>query len=268
MSAESSSPKEPAPKKAAAQILKAEVREGLDALERTSGALFLSALSGGLDLGFSLLLMGVMESRFSDRLPAGLVDLLVANMYSVGFIFVIVGRSELFTEQTSLAVLPVLRGRATVGSLLRLWVTVYAGNLLGAIAFAGLISWAGPTLGIIDRASFGRIASRLLQHSAGPMFVSALLAGWLMGLLSWMVSAARETVSQILIVWLITTAIGLAELGHVVMGAVEVFAGAFVRQGIGPDDLLRFLFWTTIGNAVGGSIFVALIKYGHARPVE
>ena len=51
-----------------------------------------------------------------------------------------------------------------------------------------------------------------------------------------------------------------------VAGAVEVLAGAFAAQGVGAADVGRFLLWTTLGNAVGGSVFVALIKYGHARP--
>jgi formate/nitrite transporter FocA (FNT family) len=88
----------------------------------------------------------------------------------------------------------------------------------------------------------------------------------LMGLLSWLVAAGRDTISQIVLVWLITTAIGFAGLHHVVLGTIEVLAGAFAGQEIGPADFGRFLLWATLGNILGGTIFVALIKYGHARP--
>jgi formate/nitrite transporter FocA (FNT family) len=67
---------------------------------------------------------------------------------------------------------------------------------------------------------------------------------------------------------LITTAIGLASLNHVVAGGVEVFAGWFAGQGVTAADVGRFLLWTTVGNALGGTIFVALIKYGHAHNQE
>ena len=63
-----------------------------------------------------------------------------------------------------------------------------------------------------------------------------------------------------------TTAIGFAGLHHVVLGSVEVFAGAFSGQGVGPADIGRFLLWATLGNAVGGVVFVAILKYGVARP--
>jgi formate/nitrite transporter FocA (FNT family) len=253
------------PKKAAAQILRQEIREGKEVLERPAIPLFVSALSGGLDVGFSLFLMAAMYTLAHDHLPEPVVAILVANMYSVGFIFVVIGRSELFTEQTSLAVLPVLRGSASVASLLRAWGIVYAGNLLGATGFAALASYIGPKMGVIEPSSFGFIAHRMVDHAGQIIFLSAVLAGWLMGLLGWMVTAGRDTISQIVIVWLVTTAIGFGGFHHVVLGTVEVLAGVFSNQGITLFDFAHFLLWTTLGNALGGSVFVALIKYGHAR---
>jgi formate/nitrite transporter FocA (FNT family) len=254
------------PKVTAAKILQHEVREGLDALERPAFTLFVSALSAGLDVGFSLLLMAVVFTDADGKLPPPIVKWGVACMYSVGFIFVILGRSELFTEQTTLAVLPVLRGKATIASLLRLWGIVYVANLIGATAFAGGISFIGPALGVIEPRAFGHIAGELIDHSGGVIFLGALLAGWLMGLLSWMVSAARDTISQIVIVFMVTTAIGLGGLQHSIVGSVEVLAAVFAHQGVGMGDFARFLLWATLGNIVGGSVFVALIKYGHAKP--
>ena len=257
---------EVAPKKEAKQILSHEIEEGLAALERPAGALFLSALSAGLDIGFSLFLMAVMRTEARGVLPEPVVAILVALMYSVGFIFVVLGRSELFTEQTTLAVLPVLGGRASAGALLRLWGIVYVANLIGATAFAALAVLIGPALGVIQPSAFGEIAHRLTDHAGLDIFLSAILAGWLMGLLSWLVAAGRDTISQVVLVGLITSAIGVAGLHHVILGAVEVLAGAFAGQGVGPADVGRFLLWATLGNVVGGSVFVALLKYGHARP--
>src|SRR5205823_3719606 len=102
--------------------------------------------------------MAVALSHGEGALPRPVERLLVANLYSVGFIFVILGRSELFTEQTTLAVLPTLGGRSSVSKLLRLWVVVWFANVLGAAAFAGLATLIGPMLGAIDPASFGTIA--------------------------------------------------------------------------------------------------------------
>jgi formate/nitrite transporter FocA (FNT family) len=253
-------------KKAPEDILRTEIHEGVDALERSVGSLFISGLSAGLDVGFSLLLMAAMSTAAEGRLSPAVVQILVGNMYAIGFVFVVLGRSELFTEQTTLAVLPVLDRKASIASLLRLWGIVLASNLVGAAIFAGLATLIGPALGLIDPHAFGRIAHRMTDHAGHVIFLSAVLAGWLMGLLSWLVAAGRDTISQIVLVWLITTCIGFAGLHHAVLGSVEVLAGVFSHQGISGMDFGRFLLWATLGNIAGGSIFVALIKYGHSRP--
>ncbi len=256
------------PKKGSAQILREEITEGRDVFARSSSRLFFSGLSAGLDVGFSLLLMAVMVTHVKDVLPDPVRQILVANMYSVGFIFVVVGRSELFTEQTTLAVLPVLNGDENIASLGKVWSIVYLANIIGAAAFAALAVLIGPALGVIQPEAFGVIAHHLTDHPGPVIFGSAVLAGWLMGLLSWLVTASRDTIGQIVLVWLITTAIGFAGLHHVVLGTVEVLSGAFARQGITASDVASFLLFATLGNAFGGAFFVALIKYGHARRTD
>ncbi len=252
------------PKKAPGQILQHEIVEGVDALDRPVSALFISGLSAGLDVGFSLFLMATVWTLTEGTLSGAVVKMLVGTMYAAGFIFVVLGRAELFTEQTTLAVLPVLNGRATVLSLARLWGVVYLANILGAAASAALAVQVGPALGVIDPRVFGEIARTAVEHPAGVIFGSAVLAGWLMGLLSWLVAASRDTISQIVLVWLIASFIGLCLLHHAVVGSVEVLAGIFSGQGITAMDYGHFLLWTTLGNAVGGPVFVALIKYSYA----
>ncbi len=255
-----------APKKASRLILLHEIEEGIDALERPLLGLFFSGLSAGLDVGFSLFLMAVVLTRVEGRIAEPVASLLLANMYSIGFIFVILGRSELFTEQTTLAVLPTLSGRATLGALLRLWLVVFLANTLGAAAFAAIVSEIGPALGVINPHAFGKLAHSVVDHPARAMFESGILAGWLMGLLSWLIAAARDTISQIVLVWLVTSVIGFANLHHAIVGTAEVLAGALTGQGISGEDIGRFLVFVTLGNIVGGVVFVAFLKYGLARP--
>ncbi len=122
----------------------------------------------------------------------------------------------------------------------------------------------GPALGVIDPPVFGDIARTMTRHPGHVIFASAVLAGWLMGLLSWLGAAGRDTIRQIAVVWLVATAIGLGRLHHVVVGSVEVLAGLFSGQGVTAADYGYILLWTTLGNALGGSVFVALIKYNSA----
>jgi formate/nitrite transporter FocA (FNT family) len=252
------------PKKSYREILDQQIKEEISQLERPASGLFISGLSAGLEVGFSLLLMGVMLTLVADSFSAPVVEILVANMYSIGFIFVILGRSELFTEHTTLAFLPVLNRRASLGSLARLWGLIYSSNLIGGAIFALLVTLIGPALGVVDPQVFGIIAQDLVKHSWWVILTSGILAGWMMGLVSWLVTASRDTISQIVIVWLITTAIGLAHLHHSIVGTIEVLAAVFANQGVTWADYGHFILWTTLGNAIGGLVFVALIKYGHA----
>jgi formate/nitrite transporter FocA (FNT family) len=253
------------PQKGYQEILEAEIQTGLTELERPSRGLWLSGLSAGLDVSFSLLLMAIMTTRVEGRLPEPVAEILVANMYAAGFLFVVLGRSELFTEHTTLAVVPVLDGRASVRQLGRLWGIIYISNLAGTAVFAAIAALVAPALGVVEPWAFGKIAHGLVDHPAWVILTSAVLAGWLMGLLSWLVAAARDTISQIFLVWLVTVSIGFSHLPHCVAGAAEVLVGIFARQGVTFGDFARFLALTTLGNVVGSVVFVALIKYGHAK---
>ena len=251
------------PRKPARRILEQEITEGLGEIRRPPIGLFISGLSAGLDVGFSLFLMAVMFTYANGQLPEPVTQILVAMMYAVGFIFVIIRRSELFTEHTALATLPVLNGNATLNDLARLWAIVYTANLIGAAISAALTTVVGPNLGVIDPGALGWIAHHVVDHSWWVILLSAILAGWMMGLLSWLVAAGRDTISQIFLVGLVTTAIGLGKLHHSIVGTVEVLAGLFAGQGITLAHFGHFLLWTTIGNSIGGVFFVAVIKYGH-----
>jgi formate/nitrite transporter FocA (FNT family) len=129
----------------------------------------------------------------------------------------------------------------------------------------------GPRLGVIDREALVSIAYGVTNHPGTTILLSGIMAGWLMGLLSWLVAAGRDTISQIVLVWMITAAIGLGHFHHAIAGSVEVLAGVFAG---GPTlgDYGHFLLWATLGNLIGGPLFVAVVKYshayGHTRPAE
>lgn len=253
-------------KKSHGAILRTEIDEGTKEFQRTSGGLLLSGLSAGLDVGFSVLVLGVvMTTAAQSTLEPVLVEMLKASAYSVGFILVIFGRVELFTEQTTLAVLPVLDRRASLRQLARVWGLIYSSNMVGAVCFAFVMAWLGPALGVIDAKVLDELAKKMVSHSTAVMAASAVLAGWLMGLVSWLVAAGRDTVSQLLFVWIITGAIGLCGLHHCIVGSVEVLGGLFAGDSVSWSEFAKFLVVATLGNAVGGSVFVAILKFAHAR---
>jgi formate/nitrite transporter FocA (FNT family) len=245
-------------------ILRVQIREGLSELNRPTAGLFLASLSAGLDIGFGPLLMAVSLTVAEFSFASPLVRrLLTANAYALGFIFVIFARSELFTEHTTLAVLPVLDGQASVRQLGRLWGLVYLGNIVGATVFAAIAVLVMPALGVVKSRAFVEIATTLTEHGWPVLVAAGVLAGWLMGLLSWLVAAGQDSVSRLLFVWLVATAIGFAHLPHSIAGTVEVLLGLFSSAEVTVGGFARFLVASTVGNVIGGSIFVSLLKYSY-----
>ncbi|MEO8712794.1 MAG: formate/nitrite transporter family protein [Parafilimonas sp.] len=250
------------PQKSQQLILQHSEEAALTQLERNSKGLILSGISAGLDIGFSVLLMTVMLTTFSGVFSEPVVHFIVANMYPLGFIFVVLGRSELFTEHTTLAILPVLQGLASIKKLLRLWIIVYFSNILGGLIFALILSYFAGTLHFLHAEAFEEIANTFIYNNWLTLLLSASLAGWLMGLLAWLVAAARETISQIVLIFIITAAIGVANLPHCIVGNIEV-ASALFSGKVSFIQYIEFLGPVTLGNAIGGVLFVGILKFSH-----
>lgn len=246
-------------------VLEQHVQQAQEDLERPAAGLLLSSFSAGMDIGFGPFLMAVIGTLTHGTFSQPASEMLMALAYTSGFLLVIVGRSALFTEQTTSAVLPVLAGRVAPGRLLRLWALVLAGNIVGGALVAAFIPYLGQRLGIIDGAVLATIADKLVRHPSWVVLLSAVAAGWLMGLLAWLVVASRETVSQVLLIVVVTFVIGIASLHHSVAGAVEVLMAVFANVGPGLFDYWRVVSLSVIGNAIGGAVFVALLKFGHVH---
>ncbi len=247
------------------EILDEQIDTSLKEFNRSGLGLFMSAFTAGLEVGFSVLFMGTVLTLFGDSLSPESLRLYLALCYPIGFIFVIIGRSELFTEHTALAILPVLRGSVTLKNLFVLWGIVYLGNIVGGYAFSLLLTRIGPEVGFIQLSAFEHLGHELVAYDWDTILLSALLAGWMMGLLGWLVTSSQETISRIFVIVLVTSIIGIAGLHHCIVGSIEVFSGLLVGDSVTLLDYLKFQLWATIGNAIGGAFFVAVLKYSHVR---
>jgi formate/nitrite transporter FocA (FNT family) len=243
--------------------LRAQLALGEEELSRPTRGLALSGLSAGLDIGFGPLFMTALISAGAGIWSEPTLRIATGIGYSIGFVFVVLSGTELFTEHTTLAVLPVLNGEASLLDLARLWGVVYSTNLVGGGVFAAGMVRFGPAYGIMDAGAFVRLADSLVSHSLSATLFAAVLAGWLMALLSWMVTSVKGSTARIALVVAVTTVIGFGHLPHSIAGNVEVVAGVLAGPAITVGDYLRFMVVATVGNVLGGTIFVSLLKYGY-----
>lgn len=244
-------------------VLAAAIGEGLEQLERPRGSLALSALAAGMILGFTAMAAGVVTALLAPLGMPALTHLAAALVYPLGFVVCLTSGAELFTEHTATAVYPVLDRKAGPGKMFELWAIVGAGNLGGALTVAGLLALAEPVIGA--REGYLELGRHLVEFGNLPLFVSALLAGWLMALAGWLILATPPTLSQIVSIYVVTFLIGLGGLHHSIAGAVELFTAMILGGEIPATEGGRFLGLALIGNLVGGSVFVALLNYGHIR---
>jgi formate-nitrite transporter family protein len=145
---------------------------------------------------------------------------------------------------------------------MRLWFFVYLGNILGGLVFAGILSYFMGNLNFLQDWSIAQLVEKYLTYSTTTLIFSAALAGWMMGLLAWLVAAARETMSQIFIIWLVTAGIGLVGLPHCIVGNIEM-ATALFQDNITLSQYFGFLAPVTFGNIIGGIFFVGILKFSH-----
>jgi len=243
------------------EILKQQIIEGQETYDKSPVSILLSSLTAGLEIGFSYLLICTLFFFLEGKISEDSIIKSLSLVYPIGFIMIILGQSILFTEQTSLLTLPFLNKKRSLGSLMRLWGLVILGNLIGGYLIAFLLVWIGPQLNIFNLETIEKIAVHVTDYHSSVIFISSILAGWLMGLLSWLVAASKDTLSRILIIYIITAVLAFTGLHHSIVGNVEVFAGLISSPKIVFVEYLSFIALALFGNALGGAFFVALLKY-------
>jgi len=246
--------------KSYASILVEQVIHAKETFKRSLGSLFTSALTAGLEIGISFFVILSAFALLNDVLPSRYAMVLSSLLYPIGFIIVVIGQSLLFTEQTSLLSLPVLNKIEPLHKLLRLWGIVIAGNIVGGCIFAALMIGLGLHMHLFTDHAIDAYAEHILGFEWWVIFGSAVLAGWMMGVAAWLVTSARDTLSRIVLVTLITGSIGFLGLHHSIVGNIEVFSALLYGNTVSLWHYLVFLVVVLVGNTVGGVVFVAVLK--------
>jgi formate/nitrite transporter FocA (FNT family) len=240
------------------------IEEGLEQINRPALSLFLSAIAAGLIVGFSAMAVAVVLTATQEMGANEMVRrLATAFVYPLGFVVCILGGAQLFTEHTATAFYPVLERQATATQLLKLWIIVIAGNLLGAFA-CGAMQFLATEV-VHARVGFIEIGHHLTKFSNSGLLISAVLAGWLMALGAWLAVSSPRTLAQITVIYIVTFLIGLGGLHHSIAGSVEMFTAMFLSAEFTIPMATRFISLALLGNLIGGSCFVALLNYAHIR---
>ena len=226
-------------------------------LKRSTMSLAISGFAGGVFMGLSALGTALTLGMFGDS-P---MSQFVAKMfYPIGFIVVILGRAQLFTENTLYPVALVLAEKREFWNTLRLWSTVLPANICGAFAFAALASRTSA----LPPSALNALTHLGLQAVLAPpstVFWSAVTAGWIIATAAWLVSGSHSISGSILILWILMFVVGLGNFAHCIATSGEILASVLLgKMGVWP--YVRWLGLAVAGNICGGVGMVTVLEYG------
>jgi formate/nitrite transporter FocA (FNT family) len=232
-------------------------------LSRSTISLLISGFAGGTFMGLSAMGNAIVLALLTSGgtvAATGTVQVVAKMFYPLGFIVVILGRSQLFTENTLYPVALVLSEKRHFWNTLRLWAAVLPSNVLGALAFACLAALSSALQPEFVQA-LSRLGLEALHHPADTIFWSGVIGGWIIALAAWLVSGSHSITGSVMIIWMLTFVVGLGNFAHCIATSGEIFVAILTHQA--PWSAYSAWFLPAVaGNICGGVGMVTLIEYG------
>ncbi len=218
----------------------------------------------GLTAGFAIVLTLIGHATGSAQFPNN--TFLAALLYPIGFIYIILGRYQLYTENTLPPVKLVLMRLASIPLLLRLWGIVLFSNILGTILGTFVMVHTNMLSQEVQEAAIGFVRHALML-SWWDIFFRALFAGWLVAGVVWINMAAKDTITRFALVYLVFFTIAACELFHVVTTAAEVLFVGFYDHSLFEIGQLFTQFWLPVllGNTIGGVLVFTFVGYAQSE---
>jgi formate/nitrite transporter FocA (FNT family) len=242
-------------------IFEAIRQEGEHELERPTSALAWSGLAAGLSMGFSMIAQALLATYLPD---AEWTPLITKFGYSIGFLIIVLGRQQLFTENTLTPVLTLLdcKKLSVLINVARLWGVVLVANVVGTFLFALVLS----NISIFDLETYRQftiIAEGVVSTGFTETFFSAIFAGWLIALMVWLLPFAEQ--ARVWVIIIITYLVGLGGFSHIIAASVDGFYGLLTHQISITAFAFDFFIPTLLGNIIGGVALVAAITYAQVN---
>jgi formate-nitrite transporter family protein len=246
------------------EIYKRTAEEGQRRLERGFFELAATSFVAGIDVVFGVIALGVTNHLVSVRGGPELADLAGSIAFGIAFVFIIVGRSELFTENFLVPIAGLdPRARRSWLKLAELWTVSPVLNLVGAFVLILIVT----TNGVLPEgtgAALGNVIQKIDENDVASAFMSAVAAGALITLMTWMVEGVRHLGVNVVCAWVMGALLALGHLNHVIVVTIEYMFGIRYGADVGWEDAVSNFGVAAVGNVVGGVLFVTLTRIGQA----
>lgn len=236
-------------------------RQGEDELERPVSSLLWSGFAAGVAIFTSILGEALIESMLPD---APWRPLVASFGYTLGFLIVVLGRLQLFTENTLSAVIPTVTHLSVASTvrLLRLWGLVFVANMAGTLAVAitvrfGLVGLAKHYPAMLD------VSRTALAHSPSEVLRAGIPAGFLIAGVAWCLPIARGQGFWVVLAF--TYFIALGGFAHVVAGSGEAWLLMLAGERSVGGAIGGYILPALVGNLIGGSAMFALLAHAQVQ---
>ncbi|MFN2451155.1 MAG: formate/nitrite transporter family protein [Candidatus Dormibacteria bacterium] len=247
-------------------VARRAVEIGEQRLTRGPRDILITGLIGGIEVSLGgVVAMTVLGAALTAAPRLGLYTGLALGglVFPVGFLFVILGRSELFTENFLIPVMATIARRLPRGSLATLWALSWVGNVLGCVVMALLLS-IPQAIGEPIREGYRAYTAYKLEVPPLGLFLSSVLAGMTMTVLTWLLVAVRHPLVKVVVIYAAGYTLFATNFSHAIVGAAIIFVG-FVPAHRTLLDAALWLGITTAGNLVGGVGLVTAFRVVQAR---
>src|SRR5438094_8571034 len=225
--------------------------------------------------------LGYATSLVFVALSQGLPGLVGAIIFPVGFVILVLLGFELATGNFALLPAALMDRRISAGSMIRNWVWVYIGNLIGSLLYAVLFYLSITSFGANNGAVLGdqirQAAERkTLAYAAlgmgglGTAFVKAMLCNWMVTVGAMLAFASRSTIGKVAVMWLPIATFFAHGYEHSIVNMFVIPAGMFLGAHV---SMGQWWWWNqipvTLGNMLAGALFTGIaLWYTYARKQE
>lgn len=238
----------------AEQIFERIIVDADEEISRSPRELFFSALAAGFAITITVLLYVTITTT------TGKESILRAVLYPLGFVYIIMGNYQLYTENTVPPVALVIERMASVPALLGMWLLILLGNLVGAAGGAAALAFGG-VFSDAERETAIAIASTGLAADPMALLFKGAFAGFIVAGVVWLDFSVRSSVARFPLIYMAFLAIPLGNLYHVVVSSTEVMYLVFIGETTLVTGMGGFVLPVLVGNTVGGVVLVTITNY-------
>ncbi|HHV15722.1 MAG TPA: formate/nitrite transporter family protein [Gelria sp.] len=266
-----------------AEIAVATANAGKAKCEMAISKMIVMGILAGAYIGFGANLATKIGSMEAAGTSGG--QFLFGAVFSVGLMLVVIAGSELFTGNCMFCCISSLNGQSTWGGLLKNWTVVFLANFVGSVLLVYIIFyggfWGDPTAISAHGSKALGIASAKMSLTWGQAFFRAICCNWLVCLAVWVAFAAKDVVGKIFGIFFPIMAFVSSGFEHSVANMFFIPMGITIAQnnpalvaaanGMTAEQVTAFFSYgnfitanlvpVTLGNIVGGSIFVAMFYW-------